>query len=220
MKLSNSFVTASFAALALAGATVLSSANSAQAMGLRFTPAGSAVNDGDDIRDLVKIGGTSVTFDLLFDTNGLNKDEDIVENVVIDFGFDSDELIPPPTVTGAVLGVATIPDHIYSVAFSGLSLMGDDGYKPLGSLKFNLASILPNDGKRDFFATLRTVTGKVAGRSNDFMISEALAGNNIQKYQQVEVQSATAVPTPALLPGLAALGFGAIRKRKAKAAVA
>jgi hypothetical protein len=31
---------------------------------------------------------------------------------------------------------------------------------------------------------------------------------------------ATAVPTPALLPGLAALGFSAIRKRKAKAAVA
>jgi hypothetical protein len=30
----------------------------------------------------------------------------------------------------------------------------------------------------------------------------------------------TAVPTPALLPGLAALGFSAIRKRKAKAAVA
>jgi hypothetical protein len=30
----------------------------------------------------------------------------------------------------------------------------------------------------------------------------------------------TPVPTPALLPGLAALGFGAIRKRKAKAAVA
>jgi hypothetical protein len=31
---------------------------------------------------------------------------------------------------------------------------------------------------------------------------------------------ATAVPTPALLPGLAALGFNAIRKRKAKAAIA
>jgi hypothetical protein len=32
--------------------------------------------------------------------------------------------------------------------------------------------------------------------------------------------AATPVPTPALLPGLAALGFNAIRKRKAKAAVA
>jgi hypothetical protein len=214
MKLRNSFVTAGFAALALAGATVLGSAESAQSMGLRFTPAGSAVNDGDPIRDLVKVEGTSVTFELLFDSNGLDADEDVIQNVVIDFGFDSDELIPPPTVTGAVLGVAAIPEHIYSVAFSGLSIAGDSGYKKLGLLKFDLANVLPNDGIRDFFATLRTVQGTVAGQANDFMVSEAKAGNNIQKYQQVEVQGAKAVPTPALLPGLAAFGMSLVRKRK------
>jgi hypothetical protein len=36
----------------------------------------------------------------------------------------------------------------------------------------------------------------------------------------ITIDTTKKVPTPALLPGLAALGFGAIRKRKAKAAVA
>lgn len=211
MKLRNSFLTAGFTALALAGATVLGSAGSAQAMGLRFTPVGSSVNDGDPIRDLVKVEGTSVTFEMLFDANGLNNDEDVVSNIVIDFGFDSDELIPPPTVTGATLGIANTIGHIYSVAFSGLNIAGDTGYTSLGSIKFNLAAALPNDGKRDFFATLRTVTGTINGLANDFIASETAAENNIQKYQQVEVQ---AVPTPALLPGLAAFGMSLVRKRK------
>jgi hypothetical protein len=45
----------------------------------------------------------------------------------------------------------------------------------------------------------------------------SIAGGNYGINMSFE---AAKVPTPALLPGLAALGFGAIRKRKAKAAVA
>jgi hypothetical protein len=220
MKLRNSFVTAGFAALALAGASVLGSAGSAQAMGLSFNPPGALIPDGDTIRDLVRVPGTSVTFDLVFDTGNLDKDSDVINDIIIDFGFDSDELIPPPT--GSILGVATTPEHIYSVSYSNLGIKGNTGVHTLGSLKFELGKILPNDGIRDFFTTLRVVTGMVTvpgygSTFNDYIISEA--NNKPQLYKEVEVQGVRPVPTPALLPGLAAFGMSLVRKRKQEQAV-
>jgi hypothetical protein len=239
MKLRNSFVTAGFAALALAGASVLGSAGSAQAFGLSFTPAGSNFPDGDSIRDQACVAGSSVcapggniTFDVLFNTGNLDEN-DLITEIVFDFGYDSDELIPPPAImpNPSDDGVATTTKHQTKLKYSGLSIAGTaSGIAPksvkFASLTFEVASLvdLNSDGKRDFFTTLKSVKGSSFGGpvvpffnskvglsdTNDLDIFE----NKVDVYKQVEIQGATAVPTPALLPGLAAFGMSLVRKRK------
>jgi hypothetical protein len=237
MKLRNSFVTAGFAALALAGASVLGSAGSAQAIGISFTPAGSNFPDSspgnpDTIRDIACSAGSSVcspgtagiTFDILFDTGNLDQN-DLISEIVFDFGYDSDELIPPPTVVPppTSTGFATTSGHAFKMTYSGLTIAGTPTPQlvKFAQLTFDVASLadLNSDGKRDFFTTLKSVKGTSFGGPviqflSSSVPSEDIFGNRVQTYKQVEVQGPTAVPTPALLPGLAAFGMSLVRKRK------
>jgi hypothetical protein len=249
MKFHNSFVTAGFAALALAGASVLGSAGSAQAFGLSFSPAGSNI-DLDPIRDLIATPNTSVSFELLFDSGNLAA-TDQINTIVLDFGYDNMELLPEPaiayggTVTMSptlsgfdplakaaaqnfdpggsgtpvdISPVVTGPTYLTyqkSLTFTGLSLTGASPVKSLGKIFFQTGSSLPSDGKPDFFTLLTYVKGlNSVGSVNNFIVSDIAGGNIPQISKLVEIQEAKKVPTPALLPGLAAFGMSLVRKRK------
>ncbi len=220
MKLSNSFITAGFAALALASASVLASANSAQALSVYYSPTGSNI-DSDGIPDIVTLPGSTVSFDVFMETFGIPNapsdpgvsaieyllNWDVAELELTNTAFFSplylnSVLNPPEPIPGAV-----------SYAQTGFGSVAPwTANVKLATFSFKVLAGLTNDGAVDFSTDLTKVSKFGGGTFADSLISAQI--------QKVEVQGATAVPTPALLPGLAALGFGAIRKRKAKAAVA
>jgi hypothetical protein len=239
MKLRNSFVTAGFAALALAGASVLASAGSAQAFGLTFDPVGSQL-DGDKILDYATTPNTPLTFTLNFDSNQMDSTGQITE-IVMNFGWDNMELatisgvnsndytvansnILSPVAPDAVVystplassnSGAVPPVFKKSLKFTDLSFGANTGNHVLGTVSFITGASLPSNGIRDFYTLLTAVRGTInGGTPNEFVQSSIDNGNIPQLYKQVEIQEAKAVPTPALLPGLAAFGMSLVRKRK------
>jgi hypothetical protein len=240
MKLRNSFVTAGFAALALAGASVLGSAESAQAFGLTFDPSGSQL-DGDKILDLLAMPNSPVTFTLNFDSNQMDS-TGIITEIVLNFGWDNMELtrvgvdsdtytatssntlspvapdaVPYSTPLASSNSGAVPPAFQKSLKFTDLGINGlgfkaNTGNYALGTISFTTGAPLPNNGIRDFYTLLTAVRGTVSGSTaNEFVQSSIDNGNIPQLYKQLEVQP---VPTPALLPGLAAFGMSLVRKRK------
>jgi hypothetical protein len=247
MKLSNSFVTAGFAALALAGATVLGTAESAQSLGLTFSPAGTQL-DKDKILDISANPSAPIVFTLQFDTSQMDQNG-IINEIVLNFGYDNMELLAPagtpaPGVSSIydVLSSSMIstvladaapysvpsvgsnsgaipPTYKKSLAFSNLNFGANTGSYDLATVSFLTAADLPSNGIRDFYTLLTRVNGTVAGgEANEFVQSSIDNGNPPRLYSQVEVQ-AKAIPTPALLPGLVAFGMSLVRKRKQEQAV-
>jgi len=92
--------------------------------------------------------------------------------------------------------------------FASLSLLAGQnyfiGFRNVGGLGVNFT----NDAGATALASFRF------GFNNDGTYPVSFSGTpNTQPILQFS-QNSTAVPTPALLPGLAALGFGVLRKRK------
>jgi hypothetical protein len=207
MKLRNSFVTAGFAALALAGATVLGSAGSAQALSISFKPTGSNLMDGDPIPDLVRAVGDTINFDVYLESFGIPDDESVGSLSYL-VGWDMSELTYSSNQYYTPLGLSSTTGSLLNgpltVSQSGIPVAADSSKIKLATFSF-LVKSLTNDGKADFFTDLLDVkdtTGTTFG---------GLVSTQIQK---VDVQAAKAVPTPALLPGLAAFGMSLVRKRK------
>jgi hypothetical protein len=211
MKLRNSFVTAGFAALALAGATVLGSAGSAQALSISFKPTGSNLMDGDPIPDLVRAVGDTINFDVYLETFGIPDDESVGSLSYL-VGWDKSELTYTnhqyytPLGSGAPLSPLTgsLLNSPLTVLQSGSPVAADSSKVKLATFSF-LVKSLTNDGQADFLTDLLDVKD-VSGTSFGGVVSTQI--------QKVDVQAAKAVPTPALLPGLAAFGMSLVRKRK------
>jgi hypothetical protein len=207
MKLRNSFVTAGFAALALAGATVLGSAGSAQALGIYFSPAATNI-DGDTINDIVTNVGDDLFFDVVLEVFGTSAPG--ITDASYTMKWDTTELqliqssfyapLDGTSTTGA-LGVRNYTQTGFGTALPVWNLSAPSTYfANLGKFQFKVLSGLVNDGASDFSLKLNSVVG---GGTSFISSSE----------QMVEVQ-AKAIPTPALLPGLAAFGMSLVRKRK------
>jgi hypothetical protein len=214
MKLRNSFVTAGFAALALAGASVLGSAGSAQALSISFKPTGSNTMDGDPMPDLVRAVGDTINFDVYLETFGIPDDESVGSLSYL-VGWDNSELTYTnhqyytPLGSGAPLSPLTgsLLNSPLTVFQSGSPVAADSSKVKLATFSFLVKALMNdgNDGKADFLTDLLDVKD-VSGTSFGGVISTQI--------QKVDVQTAKAVPTPALLPGLAAFGMSLVRKRK------
>jgi hypothetical protein len=206
MKLRNSFVTAGFAALALAGASVLGSAGSAQALSISFKPTGSSVPDGDPIPDLIRSVGDTINFEVFLETFGITEDSSVGSLSYL-VEWDSNELTYQNASYYTPLGLnntpGLLPNGPLTVFQSGTPVAADSSKVKLATFSF-LVKALINDGKSDFLTDLLDVkdTSNVS-----------FGGVISTQVQKVEVQ-AKAVPTPALLPGLAAFGMSLVRKRK------
>jgi hypothetical protein len=209
MKFRNSFVTAGFTALALASASVLGSAGSAQALSISFKPTGSSVPDGDPIPDLIRSVGDTIDFDVFLETFGITEDSSVGSLSYL-VEWDSNELtfqgpasfytpFAIPNMTGSVL-----PNGPFIVYQSGTPVAADSSKVKLAKFSF-LVKSLTNDGNADFLTDLLDVKD-----TNNVSFGGVVS----TQIQRVEVQSAKAIPTPALLPGLAAFGMSLVRKRK------
>jgi hypothetical protein len=209
MKLSNSFVTAGFAALALAGATVLGTADSAQALGIYFSPAATNIDD-DTINDIVANVDDFLLFDVILEVAGTSAPGissasytmkwDISELKLMTSSYseplDGSSVTGSPglrNITQSGLDIPSLPIWNLSTPSTYIAT--------LGQFKFKVLNGLTNDGISDFSLKLNSVIGG----GNSFVSSSE---------QMIEVQGAKAVPTPALLPGLVAFGMSLVRKRK------
>jgi hypothetical protein len=197
-------------ALAIAGVMAVVQAQSASALSLNFRPTGSQL-DGDGVRDIQTSVGSVINFDLVLNTQGLAPNETI-KTVEYLLDWDTTELglifptpfTPPGEIAGGVVDF-TNPDPLNVFATYGVSqtlatAIGADVTKTIGTISFKVLSGLNNSGNADFYLTYLFPDG---------------FGVEGSQTQSVEVQP---VPTPALLPGLFALGATAIRKRKQQAA--
>jgi hypothetical protein len=197
-------------ALAIAGVMAVAQAQTASALSLNFTPTGTDL-DGQGGPDIATTVGSVLSFDLILNTNGLQSDKKI-SSVEYILDWDSTELsLYGFTPLGEILGGAvnlTNPDPAnvfttYGIVQSLASSIAPNISKKIGTIQFEVLNGLNNSGNPDFYLTY---------------LFPAFSGVEGSQTQSVEVQG-TAVPTPALLPGIFALGATAIRKRKQAAAV-
>jgi hypothetical protein len=111
-------------------------------------------------------------------------------------------------------------DGTFSATALGISGVGN-GSAANVALANPLLTLL--NGSGGFLAGGSSIASQLLTAGDYFIRIEALNANPPVLGGGYEISlnfTPTPVPTPALLPGLAALGFSAIRKRKAKAAVA
>jgi hypothetical protein len=113
-------------------------------------------------------------------------------------------------------------DGTFSATALGISGVGN-GNGPAANVALANPLLTLLNGSGGFLAGGSSIASQLLTAGDYFIRIEALNANPPVRGGGYEISlnfTPTPVPTPALLPGLAALGFGAIRKRKAKAAVA
>jgi hypothetical protein len=200
-------------ALAIAGVIAVAQTQSASALSLNFSPTGTDL-DAQPGPDIATEVGKFVTFNLFLNTNGLQSDRKI-SNVDYLLDWDATELKKVSfsylgNVEGGSDGIDfTNPDPANVFKTIGVlqtlaTAIGPDTTNWVGSVTFEVLSGLNNSGNPDFMLTY---------------VFPEFSGLSGTQSQMVEVQPKTPVPTPALLPGIFALGATAIRKRKQATAV-
>jgi hypothetical protein len=198
------------------GAIALGPTRPAQAFMVSFTPTGSS--DGSGIPLLQVVPSDPVVFDVLFDSSGLSSG-DVVNEIDVYMAFDSAELFAP-----SYPGATEIPPthggsdiRYQGLTYSGLNIAGNTAPRSIGKISFTASSNLPADSELDFSLLLTGVRGTRASSPISFFIfspHSSVSGLG-STYQTIKVQGpTTAVPTPALLPGMVAFGLGLVRKRK------
>jgi uncharacterized protein YjbI with pentapeptide repeats len=120
-------------------------------------------------------------------------------------------LIPPlPRIQDLALiaggpGLFTISGPINNF-ITGVNL----GSAPFSNVDFNLTSFIWNSSTGDADLTGVFVSGSDSIQAVGRFTSQLSAANNLSSYSL----SITAVPTPALLPGLIGMGVAALRRKK------
>lgn len=171
---------------------------------------------------LVKISPSG--FD--FDNNSATSQSAVqLTDVLLPDGFTSDPQWSPYAGT-----IGTVQDVSFSPSlpfpnFLSFNLIGPPNS---GALAFDLLSpftttVIPKTGQDTFDATFNVLirnalTGNVLG--NGLLTAQVKDGFIVGSSTGASTFSisVTAIPTPALLPGLLALGAGVLRKRKVEAA--
>jgi hypothetical protein len=198
-------------------ATVLGAvtlAQSAQAASFKFIPAGSNL-DTDGARDLVAAVGDVKTLQVVLDVvGGIDPDlqsGEIIKAANFGFGWDTTE-IGSVSFTSALAGTITTFFNPTSVTVNALNITGPAASSTLmGTFTYTVLAGLVNDNSpigTDLFLT----TGTLSGINIDGLTPGLGRG--------IDVQPKDAVPTPALIPGIAAMGMGLLRRKKAQAVAA
>jgi hypothetical protein len=195
-------------------ATVLGAvtlAQSAQAASFKFIPAGANL-DTDGARDLVAAVGEVKTLQVVLDValDDLAGGE-IIKGANFGFGWDTTE-IGSVSFTSALAGTITTFFNPTSVTVNALNITGPAASSTLmGTFTYTVLAGLVNDNSpigTDLFLT----TGTLSGINIDGLTPGLGRG--------IDVQPKDAVPTPALIPGIAAMGMGLLRRKKAQAVAA
>ncbi|NJN49520.1 MAG: PTPA-CTERM sorting domain-containing protein [Alkalinema sp. RL_2_19] len=193
---------ASVLGLVMAGGLSLAQVDRANALGLTFKPTGTSL-DGDAAKDIVTSVGSVINFDLFLNTGGV-ADDDKVSELLYSIEWDTAELsfksFAPQLTTAFVnigfgLGSADFGQVLSPISPSDTSVK-------IASLAFDVLGGLNNDGDTDFMLYSLAHSTRMVKISRTCLRSGS---------QEVEVQP---VPTPALIPGIAAMGMGLLRKRK------
>jgi hypothetical protein len=197
------------AGVAIAGCAVLSQAQSASALSLNFSPTGSNI-DGDPINDIVTNVSDQIKFTLSLETGGVDPLQSLSQ-INYRYLWDNSELrfISFTSLLGTGSGGAGLPspDNIIHT-FAPNTVMGSNSSNyQIAEVLFEVRRGLTGNGVRDFRTQFVSAFGQ-----NNAPLTSLIAS----QVQSVEVQDK--VPTPALLPGIAAMGLGLLRKRQAKAA--
>jgi hypothetical protein len=201
------------AGAAIAGCALLSQAQSASALSLNFSPTGSSL-DADGIKDIATNVGGTVKFVLSLETNGVDP-LDSISKINYSYAWDRRELQFESftSLLGTDAGSGTTTPSSIAHTFGLNAVQGFDSVS--NPLPYKIAEViftvirLRNDGRSDF--STRFVS---AFDQNDTRFTNVTG----TQRQFVEVQDK--VPTPALLPGIAAMGLGLLRKRQSKTATA
>jgi hypothetical protein len=198
------------AGVAIAGCALLSQAQSASALSLNFVDTGINL-DGDPIYDIATNVGATIEFVLSLETGGVSPTSSISK---IDYLYRWDNSELEFKSFTALLGNSTStvglpsPDNI-TQTFAPNAIKGSNPTKyDIAKVVFLVRRGLTNDGNFDFRTRFESVLDQ-----NGSALTSLIA----TQVQSVEVQP---VPTPALLPGIAAMGLGLLRKRQSKTATA
>jgi hypothetical protein len=208
MKFLKNLAKTTVAGLVLAGGLSLAQADRADALSLTFAPAKANI-DSDPVRDYETSVGAPINFDLILNTNGLAGP---ISTLSYFIAWDKTELgkfsfTPLESVDSLVneggTGFLGFPEGTLRSITQSFTPLAANSERVIGNVSFQVLAGLVNDGRPDF-ATYFT-----------FFDEESFFSTS--NLQTIEVQ---AVPTPALLPGLAAMGMGLLRRKKAQEAAA
>jgi hypothetical protein len=166
--------------------------------------------DGDAPPDLVTTIGSNLSFGLYLDTTGLTQN---VGSIDYNFRWDRNEL----ALLASSVGLPPVPPPAnVSRSFTGLNIATGTQYL-LETLTFTVTNGLKNAqaplNGADLLFDLNRLRGLPGSNPNGPNLLNQVA--NADRTARVDVQP---VPTPALLPGLAAFGLGLLRKRKVETA--
>jgi hypothetical protein len=208
MKFLKNIATTGLVAATAIGFSLLAQPQQAQAASIRLIPAGLNI-DSDGIRDSVQVPGSApdgtVNFGVVLDVlPGDLFAGEIVNTINFVLNWDPTEL-QGVTFSPAGAGSSALAAGASSFAatITGLNVNPAVTGQSLGSFAFNVLPGLNNDGVRDLWITNPATTN--------------LADFTLGTPRFIEVQAAgNAIPTPALLPGLAAMGMGMLRRKKAQ----
>jgi hypothetical protein len=204
MKFLKNIATTTLVAATAIGFAVVAQTQQAQAASLRLVPAGLNI-DSDSIRDSVQVPGSApggtVNFGVVLDVlPGDLFAGEIVNTINFVLNWDSTELQGVSfSPAGAGTSVLAAGASSFAATITGLNVNPAVTGQSLGSFAFNVLPGLNNDGLRDLWITNPATTN--------------LADFTLGTPRFIEVQ---AVPTPALIPGIAAMGMGLLRRKKAQ----
>ena len=199
MKLKTPLLGVAAAAIALSTATVA------------VSPAQAAIVAGSALNLASPIGGGVSATNSKIDFSGTIP---LVQNVAVTGGANSFSISPLGLFVSNFINIAQIKDvPLSSGVFTGslagfISGITTTGFGSANAVSFDLTKFVFNNTTKagDFFGVIR--------KGTDF--SDAIGQFTTQTLNGATSYSmtVTAVPTPALLPGLIGLGMGMLRKRK------
>ncbi len=206
----NAFSLKMIAGVAIASCMTIAQADGAKALSLNFDPTGTSL-DADAPKDIATTVGAFLTFNLSLDTTGVASDDQVS---AIDYALKWDakelKLTNFTTLIGSPSVTTPVSNVVFTQSFSSNIL--PNLKNGLATVTFEVLSGLKDDGKVDFSTKFTKALNQ-----NGVKLAN-LRGSQIQ---EVEVQGITpagnSIPTPALLPGMFAVGVGMLRKRQAKA---
>lgn len=198
------------AGVAIAGCALLAQAQSASALSLNFSPTGSNV-DGDPINDILTTVGAQIKFTFSLETGGVSPLSSISQ-IGYRYAWDNSELqfISFTSLLGSATGGLGLPspDNITQTFAPNVIQGSNPTSYNIAEVLFRVRPGLVGNGNFDFRSQFDSVRDQ-----NGNVLTSLIA----TQVQSVEVQP---VPTPALLPGFAAVGLGLLRKRQSKTATA
>jgi hypothetical protein len=214
MKFLKNIATTGLIAATAIGFAVVAQPQQAQAISLTFTPVKTNI-DADATPDVLLNSGETLTFEIKLLVDSINP----VTSVKYLWGFDGGELglqpgngFTPSALFANQTAVGPVPFGPFQFAsqysWNG-SLLADATPYTIGTLRFTGLNTV-NDGIADFGAALLSVVDSKGAELSPVLFSP-------KTYSYFEVQP---VPTPALIPGIAAMGMGLLRRKKAQEAAA